>query len=474
MCTVFDNPDCYMNSMKLLLLFMLGWCSLSVAQSTIATGVVVPKVQMDATTSETYAIYLPRAYDASQKYPTVFIFNTLENTASVVQQFTIGAELTQSIIVGANYMMSDSLNVALKQSEKIINTVFDQFSVDPDKIILAGFNNGALIASTSAHLSEDVYGVIAVGDVFIDRKLLKKKNKPVRFSILSSNEGKKFYKLAAYENGYGLKDIVHGYYEYDRTGWPQSGYLSASLTNILLSDATPDETVEAYYKSEMEFARKLVAQEQYILAYDYTAALKAKYKKRLDIKEQKELFKYIRGSKFYRIKRLRETTVRNNENFLLQDFNYYLTEDSNNAFFDNLGWWSYQMDELDLKVDSTATSKEERKSALRLRNFLIGATEEKSDLLALNNGSDEQLLFINVLRTLVDPLNKDAYRQAISLSAKEGDYNAALFYLEELMKTGYNDYEEAYTIENTISLRTGPEFNEIIKAYFGKSKYYDD
>lgn len=453
-------------------LFFLFLSTLVYSQGGVTPGVVVPKVRLDTATGQTYAIYLPRDYKETNVYPGVFLFNTTEQTAKVVQKFTIAAELTQSIIIGPNYTLSDTLTIGLKQSERFINTALNNFSIDPSKIILAGIDNGALIASTSAHLSKNIYGVIAVGNVFIDKKVLQLNSKS-RFSILSSNEGENFYKLRTFKSAVGLKDIVKGFYIYDGSGWPDAGYLAAALTDLLLTDTTDTSQVEAFYNNDIGFAKSLFSSKLEVEAFTFTNSLKDKYKKRLDLEEQKNLLKAIRSDRSFKFKRVRESTVRTAEELLIQDFRYYLTEDSQNAFFDNLGWWSYQMDDIDRKIDSTSANKEERKGAIRLKNYIVKSVEEKYDLFIVGQASKEQLLFVNILRTLVDPLNQEAHIEVISLSAKEGDYNAALFYLEELMKTGYDDYERLYTIDNTIALRTGVAYNEIVKAYLGKSKYYD-
>ena len=456
--------------MRFTLLFLF-FNVLAYAQDGIPTGVVVQNIQLDAAASETYSLYLPRDYDTSREYPVVFIFNDQSNTASIVQQFTIAAELNGAVIVGANYKLSDTLSTGLKQSQKLINTVFNQYSLDKNRIILAGIGNGALIASSSAHVIPTIYGVIAVNSVFLEKKKLPKEN-PAKFVILSSEEGKNYYRLKSYDSAYGLKKIVAGYYEYDGDGWPPQGYLAAALSDILLTETTPVEEVQALYESDLNFSERLLKNNLQLQAFDFVNDLKDKYRKRINIDAQKELLKNIRNDRTYKIKRLRQNTIRYAEQVLVADFNYYITEDSRNSFFDNLGWWSYQMDDIDAKIDSSATNRQERKAALRLKGFVVSSVEEKYDILRLNNGSTEQLLFINVLRTLVDPMNFDAYIQAISLSAREGDSNAALFYLEELLQTGYDDYERLYTIEYTISLRTGLEFNELVRAYLGKSKYY--
>ncbi|MFT6600915.1 MAG: hypothetical protein ACJAZZ_000033 [Dokdonia donghaensis] len=451
--------------------FLLLITSITFGQSAITPGMVHPKVKQDPTSNKTYAIYLPRDYDAQSKYPVVFVFDEKGRGDLITQQFSIGAALTSSIVIGANYELDSTIKPALKQMEELINRSYDEYAIDRDKIILAGFGYASLVTSTSAQLSNSTYGLIAVGDAFLDKKLLSK-NPKLKVSILSPDEGKQFYKLRAYGTGYSLDKFIKGYHVYDGGDLPESGYLATALTDILIDEDVEKERLQQFYDTDMAFADLLYKKQKHVYAYNFVTALKDKYKKILDIDSQKELAKEIRFNKAFRAKRDRSTVITYGEGLLAEDFKYYLAEDTQKAFFDNLGWWSYQMDELDVKIDSTASSKQERKAAIRLKGFVQNSVEQQYEIVKAQNSTPEKLLFVNILRTLVNPSNQDAFIQVIGLSAREGDTNASLFYLEELLKSGYTDYDNLYAIPYTTALRIGPEWNEIIKDYLGKSKYY--
>lgn len=441
-------------------------------QSELPVGVVVPKIQLGDNPDQTYAIYLPKDYDGLKKYPTVFIFDEDGEGAKVVQQFSIAAALTQSIIIGANYKFNDSLKVSLNRSELLINIAYESYAIDRNKIILAGYGNGALVASASAQLSNDIYGLIVVEDAFLEKKLLQK-NPSVKIAILSPDEGRNFYKLGLYGRSFTLKNFVKGFYVYNGLRWPAAGYLSAALTDILLSETTEEGQVTAFYDKDIAFGTLLYRQQQHVYAHDFVNDLRSKYKKKIDIDAQKKLIREIRSNRSYRAKRERTTLIALEEKQLADDFNYYLAEDTERAYFDNLGWWSYQMDALDTAIDSSSTSQEQRKAAIRLKKYVRRSLEQRYKRSSITEvATPEKLLFINVLRTLVNPLNEDAYLRTIGLSAREGDASAALFYLEELLKTGYTQYDLLYEIPYTTALRISPEWNEIIAAYLGKSKYY--
>ena len=82
-----------------------------------------------------------------------------------------------------------------------------------------------------------------------------------------------------------------------------------------------------------------------------------------------------------------------------------------------------------------------------------------------------QRIFVNVLNTLLHPEESQSYLNIISLSAQDKDYNTAYFYLEELLKQGYGDYESLYEIPNTELLKIKPTYNQLIKSYLGKAKF---
>ncbi len=443
------------------------------AQDGIRPGMVTPAVQLSPDSDLTYAIYLPSDYDASATYPTVFMFEQAGNGAKAVQQFAIAAALTQSIVVSPNSPVSDSLAIGLRQSAQFINTIYKTYAVDKSKIVLAGNGKGAMVATSSAQLNDDILGVIAIDDAFIDLQLLTKKSSTI-YVLLSGDEGPSYYKMKALRNVLKIKDALAGYYLYE--GYqtlPASGYLSSALTTIYLEKQLDPTAVTRYFESDLAFGELLYKQRKPLAAFSFVSGLKAKYKKKVDdLDAQKELLRTIRGSKNFKVQRSQRNNLREAEQFLAEDFSYYLEEDVGNAYFDNLGWWNFQMNELDAKIDSTARNLQDRKAAVRLKKYVQAITEDKYIQIKKANPSIAQLLFVNVLRTLVNPNNADAFLQAISYSAIEGDDNAALFYLEELLKMGYKDYDALYAIEGTTALRLDEDFNLIIKAYLGKSKYY--
>ena len=100
-----------------------------------------------------------------------------------------------------------------------------------------------------------------------------------------------------------------------------------------------------------------------------------------------------------------------------------------------------------------------------IKNVLKDYKEE------LKNSKIDSKIFLNILSVIIDQKDFDSYIDIIKLSVLDGDYETTLFYLEKLLNNGYNDYERLYQIEGTLGIRITKEYNDIVKKYFGRSKY---
>jgi len=459
------------------LLFFLLFPVLCFGQQRILPGRVAPNVPITEGSSENYALFLPEGFHKDSLYTTVFVFDPDGRGEGALRKFAPAARLTNSILIATNTKMADSLPLALNDSEAFVNDMLSKWPIDEERLIFAGRGISGLMVTTSAQLSGALYGIIAVDNAFVNIQYTRK-NKKTKYKLLLSDESENYYTLQQLNFELRLEKVYKGLTIYDPTEdeWPESGYVTAALTELLLTSENENTTeqIEAYYQEDISWGEMLYNRSRFLNAFEFVSDLKDKYRNKVtDDTAQKELLKKIRSNNGFKVMRNNRLTLREREALLLEDFIYYLAEDVRNSYFDNLGWWNSQMTELDAKVDSTAINPLERKAAKRLKGYVKNSVEGR--WLAIKNDAKskfEQKLFVNVLRTLVDPKNYDAYLNTISFSTREGDENAALFYLEELLKNGFTDMDALYTIEGTSALRISKEYNAIIKQYLGKSKYY--
>ncbi|HSJ11328.1 MAG TPA: hypothetical protein VK916_01510, partial [Gillisia sp.] len=157
---------------------------------------------------------------------------------------------------------------------------------------------------------------------------------------------------------------------------------------------------------------------------------------------------------------------------LLERYYYFFNEDVSSANFENLGWWSQQIKELqDLQVgNNIAEAEMAHRLEGQLRDLAKNAFLDLQDA----NAAIDPMVFTAILQTIFDKQDPEGYRNIISLSAQDGDYYTALLYLEDLLKTGYDDMESLYEIPGTLDIKLSPEYNSLVKQYLGSSKYYNN
>ncbi len=109
---------------------------------------------------------------------------------------------------------------------------------------------------------------------------------------------------------------------------------------------------------------------------------------------------------------------------------------------------------------------------VRLEGYLNALIADNIDIIVLDTPIDEEALnFLWMLETIISPDDFSNYLRVISWNAKVEDYGTALYYLEELLKKGYTNTDELYTLENTALFRITPAFNALVAKYLKKARY---
>jgi len=180
--------------------------------------------------------------------------------------------------------------------------------------------------------------------------------------------------------------------------------------------------------------------------------------------KSKELYKWLNN---------RKKTIATSEKYIKKEYKYALEEDVIVHDYNNLGWWKYQAEKINKRARNKYTLN--RESGVRLKQYVAtlinSAIEKQKEKKKVNN---KGLCFLWMLKTIVEPNEYDNYLKVIANSSKNGDFNTALYYLEELLKIGFSDEAALYTIENTSLLKITTEYNAIVTKYLKRARYgYD-
>tara|TARA_R100001369_G_scaffold954_4_gene3201 strand:+ start:73199 stop:74629 length:1431 start_codon:yes stop_codon:yes gene_type:complete len=462
----------------LMLLFIVP--SLNAQNITLLKGAVKDSVPINDSISESFAIYLPKDYNSGKKWPIVFVFDPDGKGLNVTRLFLQALEGQNFIIASSNNISrKDSLLINLEKATRLFNKVLTTFPIDEKAIYSAGLDEGALVASAMPAIISAIDGVLAVEDVWVNSEFLVQnltKHTVIGFVDNMSNSKYEFREKFRLLNSFKYPAY---YYEYDGNGtWPSSNLIAHAmggfkLQKMLNGGGVKDPVViDNLFKSELETAESWYRKMDFYKANELLDLMLTKYKYFDKKDEIKDLQKKIRKEKGFKQQRSLYNSAEALEREMRIELTYLLQEDFNYFDFENLGWWSQKMNEIDELKKSKNPAEADMGN--RLEDYLQTYAHNKFyNIFSKKNASLDQKIFTAVLTTIFDREDPEAYFSIISLSAQDGDYYTALLYLEDLLKVGYKDLEALYDIPETLDLKLSPEFNKLIKKYLGTSKYYN-
>lgn len=465
---------------KLLLAIIAGitFYNLQAQEIRIIKGGVTDSLPIPGTVDKTYAFYAPSNYSVDRKWPVVFVFDPKGRGATTANLFRKAAEEQQYLVASANLdLTAEPLDSIVKTATSMMNSIFSSFPVDPALVYTTGMGEGAQVASALPLFYKKMAGVMAIGNSFVNRDYVSKDN-PYMFIAVAGDKDYMVYEMEEYLRFYDDLDFKTDVYYFDgkEDQWPEVSVVSNAMTGFTL-EAIKNGTrtgghdfIQKLYQSEIDYAEQLRRARNYYDAYEKLERMEEKYEDLGFEDEIEDRMKEIKRSDGFRSQRrdFRQATAFEKEQ--QAEYEYLLRSDVMTANFQNIGWWAYQVDELEKLKQSSNEARSNM--AYRLHGYLDFLTKRQFDAITEANVPIDTKIFISVLRTAIRKDDPEAYFKIISLAGQDGDYETALLYLEDLLKTGYSDVEALYNIEGTLDLQFTREYNELIKKYLGESKFY--
>ena len=128
------------------------------------TGKVINHVACEQDTTETFCLYLPKAYDSTKSWPVIYFFDAHARGKLPVNKYKDLAEKYQVIFAASNNsqngLQPDTYN---KIANDLFGTTQTILNISPNKIITAGFSGGGKVAANIAIKNSSVSSVIASG-----------------------------------------------------------------------------------------------------------------------------------------------------------------------------------------------------------------------------------------------------------------------------------------------------------------------
>ena len=462
---------------KILFILLLAAQITGAQEFSVKKGIVVDSLKVADTLQETYSLYLPTQFEGNQAWPVLLIFDPEGRGRIAANLFRNTAEEQGYILVSSNDVKAENELVENVQiAARLLGFVTKSLPVDLRQISTAGALDGAQVASSIPVIFNNILGVVAVGDQWVNLELIDRKK---NFAFIGIAGDEQFTSVGMELTSQSLQDMDLFTAVYDYEGnkeWPMPEIINTAVGSLTLQAMKKEfrpvdpRLVQQLYQADIARVNKMVSINKLVQAHDLLNILEKKYNGFLDLSEIEEKQDQIRRSRNYLEQKSEQGKVFLKENRLANDFLYYFDEDVRNSNFANLGWWNHQKVTLD---SLSAGEGAEAKMASRLKGLVNEMAKQKRLQLQKKRSPLETELFTNMLQTIFDPTNFKAYKKIISLSAQDNDFGTAFFYLEEMLKHGYRDKESLYNIEGTLGLRLTPEYNQIIKNHLGSSRYYD-
>lgn len=146
-----------------------------------ATGKIIPAVKTKDDPKQSYALYLPKAYDPAKKWPILYGFSPGARGVDPVRLFQEPAERYGWIVVGSNNSQNGPHEPIVKALDAIWKDTRARLSIDDKRLYATGFSGGARVAFHLALEKEEAEklpfaGVIPCGAAFPSSNQIPKKD----------------------------------------------------------------------------------------------------------------------------------------------------------------------------------------------------------------------------------------------------------------------------------------------------------
>lgn len=469
-------PITQMKKYVLLLFFSFSFYS-TAQQITLKKGVVIDGIKAKDSVKETFAIYLPKAFEMSKKWPVLFVYDTQGRGKRVLSMFKDAAE-EQGYILAASNNVHDSLSLSKNVliSSRMFNRVFSIVPIARNRVYTGGYNQGGRLASLMPTFIKQVKGVISCGSPVANSEVLSSKN-PFHFVGIVGVEDYNYTAMLNTEKVLNRLKFPNQLLVFEGgQEWPEKRYMSQAMELLTLGlmskgELPKDEAfITRTYNENLGQVSTLIANNRPVLANKLLTEMTESYRLLKNVDSLRLSTKTLRKTRQFRAANRALNAVFFKEAFIKEDYVYYLEEDILTYNYNNLGWWKYQMEKLE-EYEKEANIYE-KQMGRRLKGFINALIADNVDIAKAENPVDEEALnFLWMLHTITDATSFQSYLNVISYNAKNEDYGTALFYLEELLKNGYTDKASLYSLEHTALFRIMPEFNKMVAKYLKDARY---
>ncbi|PRX41065.1 hypothetical protein [Salegentibacter salegens] len=445
----------------------------------IPLGKIVDSIPVTDSTASNFALYLPQNFNDKKQWPVIFVFDPEGRGRAATQLFRAVAEEQSYIIAASNLnLKKDSLKNNINKVGPFINQVDGMLAIDRQQVYVAGLSEGGQLATALPFIYNNISGVLAVENAWINTEYLNTGNKFMFSAVACDTRNTMLVleEIEAYLDKENFPTEMNFYTCDDEVEWPVSGVIQNAVSGFTLNAMKEGkrpkdlDLVKDLFNAEVDYAEVMRRKRNYYQAFEKLKQIEDKYDDLdLDI-DLRDKIKNIRRNKAFRQQRRDYRDLVSTEKAKQEEYVYYMETDVVTSNFENIGWWAAQVE--GLKENEEKFSGYKEKMASRLQGFLDNLSKNYYDAYVNSQADSRSKIFVSILRTIFDKNDPEAYLNIIKIAGHDGDHETALLYLDDLLKTGFDDINALYNIEGILDLKLSEEYNSKIREYLGEAKYY--
>lgn len=337
--------------------------TVSAQQMVLKKGIVIDSLSTNDTIPETYSLYLPSNFATDKPWPLVLVADMEGRGGKRALSMMKDAAEKEGYMLAASNNLSDTLSISnnILVSQRLFNTIVSTFPIQKHRIYAAGFSNGGKFASLlPAFLSGIEGGVLSCGGASIANIEVLNTKKPFYYiGIVGVSDFN-------YRSVLNVKPILDRLRFDNRlmifngdNEWPPNSYLTRGGLSLFTLKAMNEKHVEVdslyadkMYRADIAELSRLWAREEALLAENLIDEMTSIYKPFRSVDSLEASKKVLRKSSIFKNQNKKQRANFLNEQFLEEDYSFYMEEDLMTYNYNNLGWWRYQMESLQKFIDN--------------------------------------------------------------------------------------------------------------------------
>lgn len=418
--------------------------------SPLKKGEVISSVISDQDASQSYALYLPRNYNDSLKFPVIIFFDPHAGGSTPVSMYQSLAEKFGYVLMGSN---NSKNGMQFEQTNAIVNSLVNEatkrYSIDKQGISLAGFSGGAKVTLVGAANHSELLSVIYCGAV-IPFDNIQQLSPALGFA---GERDMNYTEVMASGSTLNEKKINHVIIEWNgKHEWPDSltfedAFYWCSFNAMRKKITFKNKELVADY---VQKKNKLIAENQNSLSrYIIMNQVIAFVGELTDVTSYRQkIVPIVKTDLFRKEVQQIETTLRTETNLKQNYAQCFQSKD--------LTWWKNEIARM-----RTIKSGDQEKMYQRLLGYLSLASYSYANSAIRQNNFGSAPQFLAIYK-LADPENSEQPFLAACMYARQGDEQRAITSLQEAIRLGLKDKVKIETEESFNSLRSNPEFNRLL------------